>query len=434
MGGKSLLNKKLMLFAIFLVSLLAISAVNAADNATGDVICADDELDEIALSEIAKEDEAISSIDSSDSISALDDEDNLTYGENGYSEVYVDSLNGYYGGKNVIKYGWKGNLNGNFEIYKGGKLVYEKTLNAKGNGYHDETYEGSAINAVGTYKAVITDQYGDTLAQATIKINKAPTHTLSPSFSTKIGAYVYIYAGISDTKEEKIYETSGKAKFKIAGKTYNAKFKKGIAQIKVKMPLKAKTYKCTVKFLGNSNYKSSTGKFTIKLNSGNVAILKKNRSIKVGKYTIKLTSSQYRSLVKAFNKDKSKNFNFKTKYNYKVKVPYTKAVKKYKTTKAVKTWYAGSYMPMINEMRANGWTKVSEYTYNEPNPRNQYGIGLSSYTIAVCKWVKVTYKTAYKTKYYPIKAAVTYKKGTIMPWIDLYSRGKTITWKYIAIA
>ena len=459
-----LLNKKIMILTIFLVSLLAVSAVCAADNTTNDIASADNDKDGISLSEISNEDEETLSSFSSNSVEISDDTTELTYDEydydddyyddsyydeddygddyydddyydeNDYDNVYVESLNGNYGEKNIIKYGWTGNLNGYFEIYKGNTLLYQKELYSNGYNNHDETYDGSAIKSAGTYKAQICDEYDDILAQATIKINKAKTHTLARSFSSKIGSKEYIIAGISDPNEEKIYETSGTAKIKIAGKTYTTKFKKGLAYILIKLPLKAKTYKCTVKFLGNSNYKASSGKFTIKLNNGKVVILKKNKQVKVGKYTVKLKSNHYKSLVKAFNKDKSKTLDFKTKYKYKVKVPYTKTVKKYKTTKAVKTLYGVSYLPMINRMYSNGWTKVSEYTYTKANPQNKYGIGLSAYTYAVCKWVKVSYKTAYKTKYYPVKAYISYKKSTTLPLIELYANGRTITWKYMAIA
>ena len=424
-----------MIIAIFFVSLIAVSAVSAADNTTSDIVSVDnDNKYEITSSEISNSNENTLSNIQSDSLGMNETADKLTYEEYDYDNVYVESLNGYYGNKNIIKYGWTGSINGYFEIYKGNNIVYKEAIYSDNQLTYERSYEGSAIKSAGTYKAVICDEFEDIIAQASIKINKASTHTISPSFSSKIGSKEYIAAGITDVKEKNLYETSGTAKFKIAGKTYTAKFKKGIAYIKMKMPLKAKTYKCTVKFLGNSNYKASTGKFTIKLNKGNVVILNKNKKVKVGKYTVKLTSKQYNSLVKAFNKDKSKSLKFKTGNKYKVKVPYTKTVKKYKTTKAVKTLYAGSYMPMINHMRANGWKKVSEYTYNQPNPQNKHGIGLSSYTIAVCKWVKVSYKTAYKTKYYPVKAQISYKKSNIIPIINLYANGKLLNSKYLAIA
>lgn len=248
-----LLNKKIMILTIFLVSLLAVSAVCAADNTTNDIASVDNDKDEISLSEISNEDEETLSSFSSNSVKISDDTNELTYDEYDYDDdyydednydeddhdnVYVESLNGNYGEKNIIKYGWTGNLNGYFEIYKGNTLLYQKELYSNGYNNHDETYDGSAIKSAGTYKALICDKYDDILAQATIKINKAKTHTISPSFSSKIGSKEYIIVGISDPNEEKIYETSGTAKIKIAGKTYTTKFKKGFAYILIKMPLK----------------------------------------------------------------------------------------------------------------------------------------------------------------------------------------------------
>ena len=366
---------------------------------------------------------------------------NKVYVANDYMNAHVQSMTGHYNGKNKISYSWKGNLKCYFRIYKGNSLIYEKELNT--NGYvsdymsydkHEYSYEGSEINAVGTYKAVIADENGKELAKASIVIKKAPTHT-NPKFgSAPIGARGYMDEYVLDESGSS-KNIGGTAKLKIAGKTYKAKVKNGKARfMNVKLPLKAKTYKCSLKFSGDKNYKGCSATFKVKLVKTDMVILKKNKSIKIGKYTIKLSSNQYKSLVKAFNKGKYKSIKIVTNYKYKVKVPYTKTVKHYKTTKAVKTLYAGSYLPMINRMEDNGWTLVSEYTYTKANPQNRYGIGLSAYTYAVCKWVKVSYKTAYKTKSYPIKVKITNNPKYVVPLIKLYAHGDTLKFKGIAIA
>ncbi|WP_295611856.1 hypothetical protein [uncultured Methanobrevibacter sp.] len=365
---------------------------------------------------------------------------NKVYVGNDYRNAHIQSMTGHYNGKNKISYSWEGNLKGYFRIYKGNNIIYETEFNT--NGYisdymaydkHDYYYEGSEINAVGTYKAVIADENGNELAKASIVITKAPTHTNPKSGETPIGSLGILEQHVLDESGSS-KNIGGTAKLKIAGKTYKAKVKDGIAQFKVKMPIKAKTYKGILKFSGDKNYKGCSASFKIKLYKTNMVILKKNKSIKVGKYTIKLSSKQYKSLVKAFNKGKYKSIKIVTNYKHKVKVPYTKAVKQYKTTTAVKTWYAGSYLPMINRMEDNGWTLVSEYTYTKANPQHKYGIGLSAYTYAVCKWVKVSYKTAYKTKSYPVKAKITNDPNYIIPFIELYSHGDTLKFKGIAIA
>lgn len=266
-----------------------------------------------------------------------------------------------------------------------------------------------------------------------VNIYKAPTTALVFNINTKIGAKETIIGEILD-KNNVSLKISGKAQFKLAGKTYSVKIVNGIAKCNVKLPLKAKTYTGTFKFLGNKNYKASSTKFNVKLNKGNVAILKQNRNINIGKYTIKLTSSQYKSLVKAFNKGKSKTLNIKTGYNQNVKVSYTETVKKYKITTVCKTLYGGVYLPAMEEMESAGWKKVSEYTYTKENPRNQEGLGLSAYTYAVTKWVKISHKTAYKTKSVPVKAKIIYKNSLSLPKIKIYSNGKVLNNKYLAIA
>ena len=155
--------------------------------------------------------------------------------------------------------------------------------------------------------------------------------------------------------------------------------------------------------------------------------------MKIGKYTIKLTSSQYNSLVKAFNKDKTKVLKIKTNCKYNVKKSYIKTVNRYKTTTCCKTLYAGDYMPTMNRMWSAGWSKVSEYTYTQKNPRNRQGVGLSAYTFAVTKWVKTSYKTAYKTYSYPVYAKIIFEKGDCFPGIELSSHNSFLNYKYIAI-
>ena len=435
-------NKKIMMWTIILVSLLAVSAVSAADNATSDVVSVKDDVGEFVNVNDARLDENVSYNDLNENYGSLSSFDEITDDvENDYMGMYVESGTGYYNGKNKINYGWEGNFEGYFRIYNADDLIYEKQLNTMGSGYdgleyvgYDYTYDGSKINAVGTYDALITDVNGNQLAVGTLKVTKAPTHAKCDSFMAGIGARETVSAKILDESNSG-KNIGGTAKFNINGKTYKVKVKNGIATLKrVKLPLKAKTYKCKVTFSGDKNYKGSSANFKIKLSKTDAVILKKDKKIKVGKYVIKLTSNQYRALVKAFNKDKSKSFKVKTGYKYDVKVPYTKTVKKYKTTKAVKTLYSGSYLPMINEMKNAGWKKVSEYTYTKANPQNQQGIGLSAYTYAVCKWVKTSYKTAYKTKSYPVYAKVIFKKGDAMPGIEIYYNGNYLDYRYIAIA
>ena len=187
-----------------------------------------------------------------------------------YEGIYIKSLSGYYNGKNSIGYGWKGNFEGFFKIYQGNSLLYQSKLNT--NGYiddyfkydaHDKTYDGSAIKNIGDYNCVITDNDGNQMATAKIKIVKSPTHIKCPSVKVKIGSKKTISIYVYD-KSNARKNVDGAVEVKINGKTYKAKVVDGLAKIKsVKLPSKIKTYTCSVKFLENKNFKASSAKFKV---------------------------------------------------------------------------------------------------------------------------------------------------------------------------
>lgn len=419
---------------MLLLGLLAISCVSAADNATSDIVGQDvTEADDSVISASQIDENTITAEDSEDvlgdspssaSYSVTVRDASIKYGTSGSIKIEIDQATGY---------------TNKYDFYL---KVYDSSNKLKINKNYYSTSDSSQIThtisknqlAAGTYTVKVVN-YADNKVMDTAKlvIKKDSTHIKTSTISAKIGSRVTLKAYVYDSSNSR-KNIAGTVKFKINGKTYSAKVKNGYAVVKnVILPLKSKTYKSTVKFTGNKNYKASSSKFNVKTNAGKVVLLKKNHSIKIGKYVVKLSASQYKSLVKAFKKGGAKSLKIVTKYNHPFKYSYLKTVKKYKTTKAVKTWYAASYMPMINKMRSNGWTKVSEYTFTKKNPQNQYGIGLSAYTYAVCKWVKVSYKTAYKTKYYPVNAKITLSKSSKIPTIKVYSHGKVLKSRVMAI-
>ncbi len=363
-----MLNKKIFALAIFLVvSLLAISAVSAAD----DVVSVDSENDDVV---------------------SVDDLKNDDVNKDSNHDILLSSES-----QDVISQD-----NGGLDT---SPLAVESASNSP------------------------------ILSSSHSKIIKSPTKVKCKSFTTKIGAKESVSVKILDSSGSS-KNIGGKAKFKINGKTYSAKVKKGVATVKnVYLPSKAKTIKCYVKYLGDYKHKASTGTFKIKLSKNKVVTLNKKHRIKMGKYVLKLSSKQYKSLINAFKKGKSKSILIKTNYKYKVRLLTYQTAYKYKTTKACKTWYATSYIPMINKMRYSGWKKVSEYTYTKKNPYNKYGIGLSAYTFAVCKWAKSYQKPVYKTFSYPIKAKIVLKSYYKQPIISLFSNyGNTLGNRYLAIA
>lgn len=349
---------------------------------------------------------------------------NSVYIADRYKNLRIVPQNAFYKQNKLIAYSFEGNLNGFFRIYKGNSLKYSQSFNTNGviddkftYKKHSFTYSTKNLKETGTYTAKIVNAQGKVLASSSFKITKAPSRAYTYSFTTLGGFKETVEAYALDEKGN-INDMGGTAKFKIKGKTYKAKVKNGYAKVKVKFSKKKKAYKCSVKFSGDKNHKSSKTKFKIK-----VTTLK--NPIKLGKYKIKLTGKQYNAIAKSIKKCNSKTFNIKTKYNHAFKKPYYKQVRKYRTTTSVKTLYAGSYLPTMNKMWDNGWSKISEYTYVKKNTHP--GIGLSAYTIAVTKWVKVSYKKAYTTKYYPVKAKIkTSYDWMKKPSIKIYAHGKTL--------
>ena len=427
LGEKLLHKKKFVILLIFFVSLFAVSAASAADNATGDI--SNVQLDDSDFVKSSHEDAVSSGVDDAvygDEIVDVGIGEDGIFLANEYKNVKISSQNAYYKQSKNIRYSFEGNLEGSFKIYKGSSLKYSKNFNT--NGFikdefnypkHSFTYDLKNLKETGLYTAKIVDTSGKVLAKSSFRITKVSTISHSESYTTLGGFKDLIWAYIYDVNGNR-NGIGGTAAFKIAGKTYKTKVKNGYAKIKAKLPSKKKTHKCWVKFSGDKNHKASTDKFKIK-------ITKIKNPVKVGKYKIRLTSKQYKKLSNALIKGKRFKLKLKTDYTYKVKKPYIKTVKRYKTTKSCKTIYGLSYLPTMRKMWNNGWEKVSEYTFTKKNPQNQYGIGLSAYTYAITKWVKVSYKHAYKTKYYPVKAKIVPGDFWMaQPKIKIYAHGKTL--------
>lgn len=421
-------------FAILLFGILAISCISAADNATSDIVREDiTECDDsiIQTSEIventitAKESqEVLGDSPSSGTYSVSVHDVSIKYGSSGSINIEINPATGY-----ANKYNFY------LQVYDSNNhLKINKNYYSSNNDYQITHAISKNQLATGTYTVkVVNYEDNNVMDTAKLVIKKDSTHIKSSSISAKIGSRVTLKAYVEDSSNSR-ENIAGTVKFKINGKTYSAKVKNGYAVVKnAILPLKSKTYKCTVKFSGNKNYKASSSKFKVKTKANHVVLLKKNHSIKIGKYNVKLSNSQYKSLVKTFKHGGSKSIKLMTKYKHPFKYSYLKPVKKYKTTKASKTIYY-DYYTMNRKMRANGWSKVSEYTYTKKNPQNKYGIGLSAYTTAVTKWVKVSYKMAYKNKYYPVTAKISLSKSNKIPTIKVYSHGKVLKSRSLAIA
>jgi len=326
-----LLNRKLMIMVIFFVSLLAVSAASAADNATSDVVSVDETTDEINLEKnsnynfnsteeinnnlncqleynnemqsFEQDNILYSNEDNSQLLGGkhYDSDGNFLYDDSvlDYTDAYIESLTVYIGLDKCIKYGWNKYFDGYLKIYSGNNIL----KNDHTWGYNDarEVYL-PFFEIAGTYTAELVDIKGKTAAKSKIIVNPAKmTVSIRSNNKIELGCSDYIRAYVNYKYSDYVVD-GGIVEFKINGKTYKSKIYDGEAKLKVKLPKKIKTYTCVAKFVGDKNYNSASKKFKITIFKPKADIWVKSFKFKAGtKHTIKFkvkTKSEFKNVKK----------------------------------------------------------------------------------------------------------------------------------------
>ena len=154
-----------------------------------------------------------------------------------------------------------------------------------------------------------------------VKDSDIPINPVTSLSSSKLTTYPlsdsYLSVKLIDSKGRPI---SGQTvSFKFNGHIYSAKTDgNGLAKVKVSLSLK-KSYKVTISYLGNDDYKSSTATSTILIKTGTKKTRIKASNLKIKKnkkktYKIKLTTSSGKALKnqKIIVKFNGKSYNLKT--------------------------------------------------------------------------------------------------------------------------
>ena len=288
-------NKKFCILAIFFIALLSISVVSAEDS-TDSVLTVDDSpILEDSIEEAAVLDESVENIETSDENPdpvAIEDTDEVDLDSNEIETIesvdadtkdvadeimsnkepkntlkssyddspynyYVDPLTTYYVSGKHIYFGWQGYFSGYFKILNSkGSVVYSEYL----SGYDDDRKYCINALAAGTYYAGLVDDYYGLLDYSKVVIKKATSKISVKSFKTTVGKKVTCRAYVRD-KNDGAKIDGGYVKFRIAGKTYKAKLKNGVAKITFKAPKKIKKYTCKAYYPAGKNIKASSKKF-----------------------------------------------------------------------------------------------------------------------------------------------------------------------------
>lgn len=209
---------------------------------------------------------------------------NPVYMGNKCRNVYISAVNEYYNQNMEINYGWEGNLDGYFKIFKGDSLVYNKRINTGGNvsdyfeySKHDYNYVNSQLS-VGSYAVKLVADDGTILKTSSFKIIKTPTELSVGSKNAKSGKKITISSYVlDDVMGGCAKKATGQVTLKVNGKSYSANVKNGKFSISFKAPKKAKKYSCKLTYSGDSNYKGSSTKFTLTVKK--TTAIKKKKTI-----------------------------------------------------------------------------------------------------------------------------------------------------------
>lgn len=343
-----------MMLVIFFISILAVSAVSAADNATCDVVS----LDNTNVKVDSEQNLSSEDVLSYDSTSKLSEDDYDDYDEQKI-EIRANDVDLYYS----TSYCYFVSL-----VDEYGDSVYDvdelKVVYDDGEeeiGYCDD--EGDylfSLETIGNRKAtiILTDSYyvADPVT-INVKISKSPVKITTKTYYSNTKQYSILKAIVKDTDGEPIEE--GKVKFDINGKSYYASVKDGVATKKIKLT-KPKTYTYSATYIGNDHYKDS------KVSSSKIYVYsssKNARTFRVNGYKFTLSQYKYNKLINAKNTGKTVSFAVKT--NKKVKQTITYDYKNYRTIKAIAYAYISYGGKELNrqEQYPNKYTIFVETKY-----------------------------------------------------------------------
>ena len=203
---------------------------------------------------------------------------------------------------------------------------------------------------------------------------------------------------------------TGKVTLKINGKSYSAKVKNGKFSVSFKAPSNAKKYSCKLTFSGDSNYKSSSTKFTVTVKKNTIATSKKTTTQSVSKKTNSQSASKTTTT-------KSVTLAPGAKYTLKVNVKYTNGKKINSGTVKVKVngkTYTAKVSNGVAKVKITAPSKAGTYSSKATyNGNNQIKSSSCNFKVFVQKYVDIIVKAKFNNYIKETSgkfSVVTYKK------------------------
>lgn len=220
---------------------------------------------------------------------------------------YSDSITTRYHSNDYYYFGWSGYFDGYFEVYdEYWDCVHREYL----YGYDgDRKWKTSNLDGTGTYTVEFVDYNGELLDYYTIKVVKSSSKVSCKSFTTRVGTRFTCYAYVKDKYTGNSYN-GVTVTFKIAGKTYKAALKHGVAKVTFKVKGKIKKYKCKAIFSGGSNVYGSSKIFYMTIKKAKTKHIKSvTLSIKKNKYVYKYVAGYKIGVNYKYKIDKYGQYN-----------------------------------------------------------------------------------------------------------------------------
>lgn len=327
-----------------MISLLAISAVSAADNDTDVCVGLENSDDCVKLSEE----------NTDDSKAFIDAPSVIYYTEKADFDEYPYDCD--------VTYGSENDFAGNFTVFdKNNKIIYNEGLKGsdiqKTHSFFYLITKNSNKLTLGKYTLQMKDSNGTICTSKVVNVEKSLTKIRFPTIKETTEYYSVTHTRyIQDEFGDSVKGATGTVKITVNGKTFSAKVKDSYYKITIILPKKSNTYNCKITYSGDSKYKGSSSNFKMIISKPVPKLLAYSKSYKVKStklYSVTLKNSDNKAMKNAqvYLQVNGKKFTAKTNSVGKATFKITNLNKKGSFNAEVKFSGNGSYASVTKKVK-----------------------------------------------------------------------------------